>query len=395
MFDRFPEAAGDSLHAVMARFRADPRPHKIDLGVGVYRDADGAAPVMPAVKAAEAVLLRAEDSKVYQALHGDDRFIAAMTKLVFGEDHPAVRDGRIAAIQATGGTGALRIAFDAAAIAAPGARLHLGEPSWPNHAALAAAAGLRVEPHSYFDVAAQAIDLAAIGAAAAGAGEGDLCIFHGPCHNPTGADLTLEQRRDLLSAIARREAVPVIDAAYYGLGEGLDADLRILRDAAAAVPRAFIAISCSKVFGLYRERTGILFALCADPAERARVQGQLERIGRTLVSMPPAHGAGTVAIILGDEALRKTWRGELDRLRARIGELRAELAAQANAVPMLRGIDHQRGIFRMLPLTPEQTERLGRDHAIHMPPSGRINLAGLKRGDAGRLTEALAAIEPA
>ncbi|HEV2747348.1 MAG TPA: aromatic amino acid transaminase [Allosphingosinicella sp.] len=392
MFDRFPEPAADALHAVMGRYRADPRPHRIDLGVGVYRDATGASPIMRAVKEAEAVLLREEESKAYQALHGDDRFIAAMTRLVFGDDHPAVRDGRLAAIQGTGGTGSLRIAFDAAALASPHGRLHLGEPSWPNHGALAAAAEIQVIPHPYLDAATQKLDWDAVAAAASGASPGDLFIIHGPCHNPTGADPSLEQRRDLLAILTERGAVPLIDAAYYGLAEGLDADLGILREAAARLERAFIAVSCSKVFGLYRERTGILFALCANTAERTRVQGQLDRIGRTLVSMPPAHGAGTVTVVLGDARLSAWWRDELAAMRARIAGLRSELAGHANEVPMLRGIDEQRGIFRMLPLSPEHTERLGRDHAIHLPPSGRINIAGLKRGDAARLAEALAAV---
>jgi aromatic-amino-acid transaminase len=392
MFDRFPEPQGDALHAVMARCRADPRPDKIDLGVGVYRDDSGASPIMRAAKEAEAALLQAEDTKAYQALAGDHLFIDAMTSLVFGGDHPAVLGQRIAAIQGTGGTGSLRIAMDIARIASPGARLHLGLPSWPNHASLAAAAGIELVTHRYFDVESGSIDLAAIEAAARATGEGDLFLFHGPCHNPTGADLSAAQRASLLAILVERGAIPLIDAAYYGLGEGLQQDLQILRDAAGAVPRALIAVACSKSFGLYRERTGILFALCADDKERGRVQGQMEKVSRTLVSMPPAHGAATVAHILADERLRAMWEEELGQMRRRMLGLREELAALANAAPMLRGVDRERGIFKMLPLTEEQTERLGRDHGIHMAPSGRINIAGLKRGDAPRLAEALAAL---
>lgn len=390
MFDRFPEPAGDALHAVMARCRADDRPHKIDLGVGVYRDESGASPVMRAVKEAEALLLRSEDTKAYQALAGDHEFIDAITSLVFGSDHRALRDGRIAAIQGAGGTGSLRIAFDIAKAAAPDAKLHLGLPSWPNHASLAAAAGLELATHRYFDVASGTLDFPAVEAAAHAAGEGDLFLFHGPCHNPTGADLSAEQRSSLLAILAARGAVPIIDTAYYGLGDGLQQDLQVLRDAAASVPRALIAVACSKSFGLYRERTGLLFALCADAAERARVQGQMEKTSRTLVSMPPAHGAGIVALILGDGRLRAMWEEELGQMRQRMLGLREELAALANQAPMLRGVDRERGIFKMLPLTPDQTERLGREHAIHMAPSGRINIAGLKRGDAPRLAAALA-----
>ncbi|HEX8535627.1 MAG TPA: aromatic amino acid transaminase [Allosphingosinicella sp.] len=389
MFDRFPDPAGDALHAVMARCRDDDRPHKIDLGVGVYRDDSGVSPVMRAVKEAEALLLRSEETKAYQALAGDHDFIDAMTSLVFGNDG-AAEDRRIAAIQGTGGTGSLRIALDIAKAASPGLKLHLGLPSWPNHASLAAAAGIKLVTHRYFDVAAGRLDIEAIEAAALAAEEGDLFLFHGPCHNPTGADLTPEQRARLLAILTERGAIPIIDAAYYGLGDGLQQDLQVLRDVAASVPRALIAVACSKSFGLYRERTGILFALCADSAERHRVQGQMEKVSRTLVSMPPAHGAGTVALILGDDRLRSLWEEELAGMRQRMLALRAELAALANAAPMLRGVDRERGIFKMLPLSPEQTEWLGREHAIHMAPSGRINIAGLKRGDASRLAAALA-----
>lgn len=392
MFDRYPEPLADPLHAVMARFRADPRPEKIDLGVGVYRDATGHSPIMRAVKAAEEAILGEEDSKAYQALHGDDAFVSGMTNLVFGADHPAVRDGRIAAIQGTGGTGALRIAVDSAFAADPSARMHLGLPSWPNHATLAGAAELELVTHRYFDTDRQALNLEAITEAATSARPGDLFVFHGPCHNPTGADLSRDERRALLAMLVERGAVPIIDAAYYGLGDGLEADLDIIREAAATVPRAFIAISCSKAFGLYRERVGILFALCANADERSRAQGQMERISRSLVSMPPAHGAGTVAHILRDPRLRALWEEELDAMRRRLLDLRSELGGFSGEVPMLRHVQSQRGIFSMLPLSAEQTETLGRDHAIHMPQSGRINIAGLKTGDPERLARALATV---
>lgn len=392
MFDRFPEPVADPLHAVMARCRADERPDKMDLGVGVYRDDRGASPVMKAVREAELWLAETGDTKAYQALAGDHEFIDAMMSLVLGDAHPAVREGRVAAIQGTGGTGSLRIAMDLARIAEPGARMLLGVPSWPNHAALAAAAGLELVTHPYLDVARQAIDYESIIAAAREARAGDLFVLHGPCHNPTGADLSRAQRLELLAILAEKGAIPLIDAAYYGLGEGLQADLDIVREAAAAVPRAFIAVACSKSFGLYRERTGVLFAICADGGERARVQGQMEKTSRTLVSMPPAHGAAIVARVLGEPRLRALWEEELDGMRRRILGLRAELAALSNEAPILAGIDRQRGIFRMLPLSPEQTERLGCDHGIHMAQSGRINIAGLKSGDAPRLARALVEI---
>lgn len=389
MFDRIDAPPADALHGVMAKFREDPRPNKMDLGVGVYRDDTGRSPVMRAVKAAETELVETEDSKAYQALHGDDRFVEAMTELVFGASHPAVRDDRIAAIQGTGGTGSLRIGFDLARNAHPGAKVHVGVPTWPNHLSLVEAAGLELVAHRYFDIERQSIDIAAIEEAAARAGKGDLFLFHGPCHNPTGADLSAEQRASLLATLTRNGAVPLMDVAYYGMGDRLQQDLELVRTLAASAERALIAVACSKSFGLYRERTGILFVVGESAAEKARIHGEIARISRTLVSMPPAHGAGTVARILSNPLLRADWEKELEEMRQRMLGLRAELAAFSNQVPMLRGVEHQKGIFRMLPLTPEQTERLGQDHAIHMAPSGRINIAGLKAGDASRLAEAL------
>lgn len=392
MFDTIADPVADALHAVMARYRADPRAHKVDLGVGVYRDGSGVSPVMRAVRAAEARLVETQTTKAYQALNGDQAFIDAMTALILDSDSPAVQSGTIAAIQGTGGTGALRIALEVARLAYPAARLHLGLPSWPNHAALADAARLPLVTHRYFDVAAGTIDIEAIEAAAATTAAGDLFLLHGPCHNPTGADLTRAERDRILDILAARAALPLIDLAYYGLGEGLEADLQSIRADLSRAPCALLSVAASKSFGLYRERTGILFALCADASERTRVQGAMERISRTLVSMPPAHGAATVASILGDAELRGDWQAELSEMRTRMLGLRAELAALANRVPMLRGVDAEKGIFKMLPLGAAQIDALGRDHAIHMAPSGRINIAGLKQGDAERLAEALAAV---
>ena len=392
MFDRLPDPPGDLLHGVMARFRADPRPAKIDLGVGVYRDASGASPVMRAVREAERLRIERQDSKAYQALAGDSVFIEAMTDLVFGASHPAVRDGRVAAIGGTGGTGSLRIALELAKLAEPATRLHLGLPTWPNHIGLADAAAVERVEHRYFDGEAGRIDLASVEAATRAAGEGDLFLLHGPCHNPTGADLTQAQRASIHAILAQSGAISLIDAAYYGLGDGLAEDLDLLRAAAAASPRALISVACSKSFGLYRERTGILFAICASRAERERVQGQMERISRTLVSMPPAHGAATVALVLTEPALRAAWEEELREMRSRMLGLRAELAALADVAPVLSGVDRERGIFKLLPLSGEQIDALARDHAIHMAPSGRANLAGLKDGDAARFAAALTAV---
>ncbi|MDT9598669.1 aromatic amino acid transaminase [Sphingosinicella rhizophila] len=386
MFENLAAPAPDALHAVMDRYRADTRPHKIDLGVGVFRDENGTSPIMKAVREAELALAQEKGgTKAYLPLAGDPLFRDCMRKLIWNDaDH-----GRIAAVQGTGGTGALRLAVDLVKFSAPLARVHLGLPSWPSHEGLAKIAGLELVTHQYFDRETASLDWPSIEVAANRARKNDLFILHGPCHNPTGEDLSPEQREALLAILRERGAVPLIDAAYCGLGDGLDRDLEAIRRDVDGFDRAFIAFSCSKSFGLYRERTGILFAITQDAAEADIVQRQLERISRTLVSMPPSHGAAIVAHILQDEALTQSWRVELDRMKSRIDTVRLALGRLASDAPALAKAAQGRGIFTLLPLSPDQVDRLASDSAIHMPGSGRINITGLKEGDAARLATAL------
>ncbi|SDD03202.1 aromatic-amino-acid transaminase [Sphingomonas sp. YR710] len=390
MFAGISVLSGDPLYEVAARYVADLRPQRIDLGVGVYRDGSGRAPVMKAVKRAERCLVDRQETKAYRPLLGDPAFLRTMNDLVLGADCPALAEHRIVAIQTVGGTGALRLAAALAGSASTEPRIHLGAPTWPSHAGVFAAESVVAVEHAYWERGANAPLVDQILIAARNSSPNDLFLFHGPCHNPTGVDLSMAERREALAILQRTGAVPMLDIAYYGLGSGIDDDLEIARDMVARSQRAMIALSCSKAFGLYRERVGALFVLCADAGEAVRVRDKLGRLSRLMVSTPPAHGAEAVAMILDNPDLTQAWRDELAGMRDRIIRLRARLAASGLSV--LASLGDERGIFAMLPLNPAQVHRLMLDHAIHLPASGRANLVGMRDDDIPHFLAALEAV---
>ncbi len=376
----------DSLLRLIGAFRADPRGHKIDLGVGVFRDDAGHTPVMAAIKQAEMRLIATQDSKRYLGPEGDKGFIALLEPLVFGDALPA---DRRCGLQTPGGTGALRLGAELLAKAGV-RRILVGQPSWANHAPVFAAAGIRVVPHAAFDMAGQALDLPAIEAAIGQAEAGDAILLHGCCHNPTGIDPDAAQWQRIAAAIADSRLVPFIDLAYQGLGDDMATDAAGTRTVLDAVPFGLVAYSCDKNFGLYRERTGALWATAADTDMREVVLSNLLSLARANWSMPPDHGAAAVRIVLEDERLAADWRSELDGLRGRLQKLRAELAAigPAGAIdlaPLAQG----KGMFATLPLSPTQIEWLRATHGIYMAGSGRINIAGFAPGEVARFGEAL------
>lgn len=376
----------DSLLRLIGAFRADPRAHKIDLGVGVFRDDAGHTPVMQAVKQAEMRLIATQDSKAYLGPEGDKGFVALLEPLVFGRDFPAERR---CGLQTPGGTGALRLGAELLAKAGV-RRILVGQPSWANHAPVFAAAGIVVVPHAMFDTATQTIDLPAIRAAIGQAEAGDAILLHGCCHNPMGIDPTADDWRAIAAAIADSRLVPFIDLAYQGLGDGMEADAAGTRNVLDSVPFGLVAYSCDKNFGLYRERTGALWATTPEPQAREIVLSNLLALARANWSMPPDHGAAAVRIVLEDERLAADWRGELDALRTRLQRLRGELAAlgqvgSVDLAPLAKG----KGMFATLPLNPAQIEWLRATHGIYMAGSGRINIAGFAPGDIARFGEAL------
>ena len=371
LFDRLEAQQSDSLLALIGMARADTRPEKIDVGVGVYRDAAGTTPILRAVKAAERVLLETQETKAYLGSEGDARFVELIKPIVFGGQ--GARSDRIVGVQTPGGCGALRLGAELIK-ATGGGRIFVGQPTWPNHTPLIGAAGVEFVSYPYYDKATRTILFDRMIEALNGAEAGDLVLVHGCCHNPTGADLGLNQWRELADLVAARGLVPFVDLAYQGLGNGLEEDAAGTRLVVEAASQALVAQSCDKNFGLYRERTGVLFVKASSPEVAKTVFGNLLGLARTMWSMPPDHGAAIVRTILDTPELEADWRAELKEMLARIRGLRARLAAFD---PRLGFIDEQNGMFSMLPLTPQAVVELRASHGIYMAGSGRFNVAGL------------------
>ncbi len=376
MFSALKPQPADKILALMGQFKADPREGKIDLGVGVYKDATGHTPIMRAVKAAEKQLWEAETTKTYTGLAGDPAFNVAMADLVLGG---TVGARRISSVATPGGTGAVRQAFELARMAAPQGRVFVSDPTWPNHLSILKHLGMEAVPYRYFDADTRAVDFAGMMADLAAAKAGDIVLLHGCCHNPTGANLTLPEWDEVAGLLEKTGAVPMIDIAYQGFGDGLDADAAGVRLIANRLPEVLIAASCSKNFGIYRERTGALIAL-SDPARQEVTQGTLAYLNRQNYSFPPDHGARLVTMILTDPALRAEWEAELEEVRLGMLTLREGLATE---LQRLSGSDRfgflaqHRGMFSRLGATPEQVERLKTEHGIYMVGDSRLNIAGL------------------
>jgi aromatic-amino-acid transaminase len=377
--------APDPLLKIIKMFREDPRSEKIDLGVGVYKDATGNTPVMRAVKEAEARLHEAQTTKTYVGAQGDVAFLKLVGELAFGETS---RD--FVSIQAVGGTGALRLGADL--LRESGARrIALPTPSWPNHPAIIAAARLERIDIPFFNVAEQRIEIDGLIAGLARLERGDAVILQACCHNPLGADFALAQWERLADACNARGIIPFIDLAYQGFGDGIEEDVAGARLIVSRAPEAVIAVSEAKSFGVYRERVGALFVK-APEASRASVASNIAAIARANYSMPPDHGAALVRDVLKDGALRADWRAELDQIRAHIKRTRAALAAErVNSIPM-HLIADQKGMFSTLPLSETQVTALRERHGIYMTDAARINVAGLREADIPRFVEALRAV---
>lgn len=386
MLDRLAGQPADSLLALIGECRRDSRAEKIDVGVGVYRDATGATPVFDAVKSAEKFLVKTQLSKGYLGPEGDVGFLNLLTPVIFGDADMA---DRLSGLQTPGGTGALRLAAELIATAKPDARVFVGGPTWPNHLPILAASRLAVVNYRYFDTDTQTVNFAAMVAALGQARRGDVALLHGCCHNPTGADLDPVQWAVIADLLAARGAVPLIDLAYHGLGKGLAEDAAGMRIVLERVDEALVAYSCDKNFGLYRERTGVLFAVSQHSRAAGVTQSNLLALARANWSMPPDHGAAVVRIILEDQVLSKSWREELEAMRRRIVRVRALLAV---ADPMLDPLTSQHGMFATLPLADDQVATLRREHAIYMTGSGRINLAGLTDATIPTFVAALSAV---
>jgi aromatic-amino-acid transaminase len=390
-FGQIPRVPGDPILGLMDLYRADINPAKLDLGVGVYKDAQGLTPIPRAVKLAEQRLVDSEQTKSYIGGHGDAQFGALLLRQVLGSRAIALGEQRAGCTQAPGGTGALRLAGEFIAKCLPGRSIWLSDPTWPIHETLFAAAGLRVQHYPYVG-ADNRLDVDGMLAALQQVPVGDVVLLHACCHNPTGFDLSHDDWLQVLDVVRARELLPLFDFAYQGFGDGLEEDAWAVRLFAETLPEMLITSSCSKNFGLYRERTGALIAVTSDAERLLDVRSQLASLARNLWSTPPAHGAAVVATILADEPLRQIWQDEVERMRRRIASLRQGLVEALTPYGLAERFAHiaqQRGMFSYTGLTAEQVRRLRAEDSVYLVESGRANVAGL---DAERLDDLARAI---
>nr|WP_298141062.1 amino acid aminotransferase [uncultured Pseudomonas sp.] len=392
-FKQVVRVPGDPILGLMDAYRGDPNPAKLDLGVGVYKDAQGLTPIPRAVKLAEQRLLDGETTKSYIGGHGDALFCAHLAQLVLGADNPLLSE-RAAASQTPGGTGALRLAADFIAADLPGRGIWLSDPTWPIHESIFAAAGLRVGHYPYVG-ADNRLDVEAMLAALAQVPHGDVVLLHACCHNPTGFDLAPRDWKRVLEVVKARELLPLIDFAYQGFGDGLEQDAWAARLFAAELPELLITSSCSKNFGLYRERTGALLVCAINAEQLLNVRSQLAFLARNLWSTPPAHGAAVVATILDDADLKSLWSSELENMRQRVASLRAGLVEALQPYGLAERFAHigaQRGMFSYTGLSPQQVQRLRDEFSVYLVGSGRANVAGLDAARLGELAGAIAEV---
>ncbi|WP_281995557.1 aromatic amino acid transaminase [Ruegeria faecimaris] len=389
MFEHLKPQPADKILALMQMYREDPRDQKIDLGVGVYKNAEGVTPVMRAVKAAEKRILEEQESKAYTGLAGDPAYADAMIGLILGTSVPR---GNIAAVATPGGTGACRQAFEMIHMANPSARVFVSNPTWPNHLSILNYLGMEAVPYRYFDGETRGVDFDGMIADLKTAKSGDVVLLHGCCHNPTGANLNLVQWQEVVTIINELGLVAMIDIAYQGFGDGLEEDAQATRLVASSVKECLIAASCSKNFGVYRERTGLLMAISADAGQTALNQSTLAFLNRQNYSFPPDHGARVVTTILTDPVLRADWEAELEEIRLSMLGLRQQLADELqrhSGSDRFGFVAQHRGMFSRLGAAPELVEQLRADHGIYMVGDSRLNIAGLNANTVPILAKAI------
>jgi len=391
MFDQLKAQPQDKILQLIAMFRDDPRTTKIDLGVGVYKDATGLTPVMRAVKAAEKKLWETETTKTYTGLAGEPAYNAALSSMILGT---AVDTARIASVATPGGTGAIRQALELIRLATPDATVWLSNPTWPNHPSIIKYLGMKSAEYRYFDAATRGVDFAGLMEDLATIKAGDVVLLHGCCHNPTGANLDAAQWDQVIALLSAKGAIPLVDLAYQGFGDGLEQDAAATRKIAAAFPETLIAASCSKNFGIYRERTGILIGIGSGEGKGV-LQGNLNFLNRQNYSFPPDHGARLVTMILEDATLRADWMAELEEVRLNMLTLRQSLADELRKATNSDRFDFvatHRGMFSRLGLTEAQVNTLREDHGIYMVGDSRINIAGLNARTVPILAAAIAQV---
>lgn len=393
MFETLEPKPADAILKLIGEHLNDPRPEKVDLGVGVYRDAAGSTPILSCVKKTEQWLVSNQASKAYLGCKGDVDFCAAIQRLVFGD--AAGNDGRITTLQSPGGSGALRVAAELALRANPNARVWVSDPTWNNHVPLLGEAGIELCAYPYYDADTNGIRFDAMLEALEESAEGDLLLLHGCCHNPTGLDLSREQWRDVADLVESRNLIPFIDFAYQGFGDGIDEDAYGVRLMYERMPEMIVTHSCSKNFGLYRDRVGAMSFVARDEKTAQVVDSQAQFVVRTMYSLPPDHGAAVVSKILHDDDLRAEWLAELEGMRQRLKGMRAALvAALKTAAPGhdFSHVERTTGMFCYLGVSPEQVARLIKERGIYLVNSSRINVCGITEGNVEYLADSIASV---
>ncbi len=380
MLDKFQPAKADPILGLGKLFQADPRDGKIDLGVGVYKDASGNTPIVRAVKQAETILHQTQTSKTYVALAGSELFRDEMRKLVLAD---SVAVDRVATLQTPGGTGAIRQVFETMKMLNPNGTIWISNPSWPSHMAMATHMGFKTRAYPYFDATTKMVDTTAMMESFKELKAGDVLLLHGCCHNPTGANLDMATWQAITDLVIEKGVIPFVDIAYQGFGDGLDEDAAPLRYMASKVPEMCIAASCSKNFGLYRDRVGVAMMIAKDAKTAEITQGNLAILNRLNYSFAPDHGAAVVGLILSTPDLRSDWIDELTEMRHTMLQVRTDLAdalrQQCNADDF-DFIAHHRSMFSRLGLSPTQVDALRDEHAMYVVGDSRINIAGLSGG---------------
>ena len=395
MFEKITAAPADPILGLTDIFRADARPNKINLGIGVYKDETGKTPVLTSVKKAEQYLLENETTKNYLGIEGIPAFASCTQALLFGKESPIVADRRARTAQTPGGTGGLRVAADFIANQTSAKRIWISNPSWPNHKNVFSAVGLEVLEYAYYDAANHALDFDGLLNSLKQAQAGDVVLFHGCCHNPTGIDPTAEQWAQLAELSVANGWLPLFDFAYQGFANGLEEDAQGLRIFAAKHQELIVASSYSKNFGLYNERVGACTLVAADAETADRAFSQVKAAIRANYSNPPSHGAAVVATILGNDALRAMWEQELTDMRQRIHRMRqlfVNTLQEKGAQQDFSFIIQQNGMFSFSGLTKEQVLRLREEFGVYAVNSGRVNVAGMTPDNMAPLCEAIVAV---
>ncbi len=395
MFEKLSMAPPDPILGLTEAFKKDPKPDKINLGVGVYKDENGKTPVLSSVKKAEQRLLEQETSKSYLPMPGAPEYGAAVQQLLFGLGHEVITGKRAVTAHTPGGTGALRVAGDFLRKVAGKERIWVSAPTWANHNGIFEAAGLKISTYPYYNAEKKCLDFEAMMKALGDIPEGDVILLHACCHNPTGMDPDLEQWKKIANVVAERNLLPLFDFAYQGLAQGLEEDAAGLRCFCTSGRELLVASSFSKNFGLYNERVGALTLVAATPEAAQAAFSHLKLIIRTNYSNPPSHGGGIITTVLNDPALRAEWEGEVKQIRDRIRQMRQLFVETLKAKGVKRDfsfITRQNGMFSFSGLTKEQVETLKSKNSIYIVGSGRINVAGMTGANMDRLCQAIAEV---